>query len=104
MAHEPRDVREYTALAGMCLIWGSTFLIIRIGNEAVPPFWAASIRLIIAIPLYLVVAKVAAATLVADGSPCRPGVTEPVSELGAPSRRGPRSTIPMIASKPRTPG
>ena len=52
MPHEPRDVREYAALAGMCLIWGSTFLIIRIGNEAVPPFWAASIRLIIAIPLY----------------------------------------------------
>ncbi len=61
MPHEPRDVREYAALAGMCLIWGSTFLIIRIGNEAVPPFWAASIRLIIAIPLYVVVARAAGA-------------------------------------------
>jgi putative membrane protein PagO len=41
----------------MCLIWGSTFLTIRIGNEAVPPVWAAAIRLVIATPLYFIVAR-----------------------------------------------
>jgi len=56
-ARERRDPREYAALAGMCLIWGSTFLVIRIGNEAVPPLWAATIRLIIATPLYFIVAR-----------------------------------------------
>jgi len=30
------------------LIWGSTFLAIRFGNEATPPVWAATIRLVIA--------------------------------------------------------
>ena len=30
------------------LIWGSTFLAIRFGNEAVPPVWAATIRLALA--------------------------------------------------------
>ena len=34
-----------------CLIWGSTFLAIRIGNEAVAPVWAATIRLLLAAPL-----------------------------------------------------
>jgi len=30
------------------LIWGSTFLAIRFGNEATPPVWAATIRLVLA--------------------------------------------------------
>jgi len=30
------------------LIWGSTFLAIRFGNEATPPVWAATIRLALA--------------------------------------------------------
>jgi len=29
-------------------IWGSTFLAIRLGNEATPPVWAATIRLALA--------------------------------------------------------
>ena len=41
----------YLAFLACCLIWGSTFLAIRIGNEAVPPVWAATIRLILAAPL-----------------------------------------------------
>lgn len=31
---------------GCCVVWGSTFLAIRIGNESVPPIWAATIRLV----------------------------------------------------------
>ncbi len=30
------------------LIWGSTFLVISIGNDTVPPMWAATIRLVLA--------------------------------------------------------
>jgi len=41
----------YLVFIGCCLIWGSTFLAIRIGNEAVPPVWAATIRLALAAPL-----------------------------------------------------
>jgi drug/metabolite transporter (DMT)-like permease len=40
----------------MCLIWGTTFLAIRIGSEAVPPLWAATIRLVLAALLNTLVA------------------------------------------------
>lgn len=40
----------YVAFALCCLIWGSTFLAIRIGNEAVAPVWAAALRLALATP------------------------------------------------------
>jgi drug/metabolite transporter (DMT)-like permease len=35
----------YGAFAGCSLVWGSTFLIISIGNDTVPPLWAATLRL-----------------------------------------------------------
>jgi drug/metabolite transporter (DMT)-like permease len=41
----------YLVFIGCCLIWGSTFLAIRIGNESVPPIWAATLRLVLAAPL-----------------------------------------------------
>jgi drug/metabolite transporter (DMT)-like permease len=41
----------YLVFIACCLIWGSTFLAIRIGNEAVPPVWAATLRLLLAAPL-----------------------------------------------------
>ena len=41
----------YLVFIGCCLIWGSTFLAIRIGNEAIPPVWAATLRLVLAAPL-----------------------------------------------------
>jgi drug/metabolite transporter (DMT)-like permease len=40
----------------MCLIWGTTFLAIRIGSETVPPLWAATIRLVLAAVLNTLVA------------------------------------------------
>jgi drug/metabolite transporter (DMT)-like permease len=48
---ETRGPAQYAAFAGMCLIWGSTFLAIRLGNESVPPLWAATIRLALAMCL-----------------------------------------------------
>ncbi len=42
---------QYAAFVACCLIWGSTFLAIRVGNESVPPEWAATLRLALAAPL-----------------------------------------------------
>ncbi|MDP9265421.1 MAG: EamA family transporter [Chloroflexota bacterium] len=51
----------YVAFAACCLIWGSTFLAIRLGNEAVPPVWAAAIRLVLAAVALSVIARVTGA-------------------------------------------
>ena len=55
-SREVRGPAQYAAFAGMCLIWGTTFLAIRIGSEAVPPLWGASLRLTLAAILNLIVA------------------------------------------------
>jgi drug/metabolite transporter (DMT)-like permease len=39
------DPRTWLAFAGCCVIWGSTFLVISIGNDALAPLWAAALRL-----------------------------------------------------------
>lgn len=38
----------YAAFAGCAAIWSSTFLAIRVGNDALPPLWACSLRLALA--------------------------------------------------------
>jgi drug/metabolite transporter (DMT)-like permease len=43
-----RDLSAPLAFTACCLIWGSTFLVIRIGNDALPPLWAAGLRLVAA--------------------------------------------------------
>ena len=53
---ETRGPAQYAAFAGMCLIWGTTFLVIRIGTESVPPLWGAAIRLVIATALNAIMA------------------------------------------------
>lgn len=47
---------QYAAFLGMTLIWGSTFLVIRIGNEAVPPMWGAAVRLMLAAVIHATIA------------------------------------------------
>lgn len=42
------DLQGWLAFATCAAIWGSTFLVISIGNDAVPPMWAATIRLVLA--------------------------------------------------------
>lgn len=49
---DKRGLAQYGALAGMSLIWGSTFLAIRIGNESIPPLWGATLRLLLATALH----------------------------------------------------
>jgi drug/metabolite transporter (DMT)-like permease len=50
--------RRYAAFVGCCLIWGSTFMAIRVGNQTVPPLWAATLRLVLAAPLLAVLVAV----------------------------------------------
>ena len=44
----PGPARTSLAFATCTLIWGSTFLFISIGNDTVPPMWAATLRLVVA--------------------------------------------------------
>jgi len=53
---ETRTPATYASFAAMCLIWGSTYLVIRIGNESLPPVWSAALRLAIAAPVYTLIA------------------------------------------------
>ena len=49
------DTRKILAFAAIYLIWGSTYLGIRIGIETMPPFLMAGARFLLAgLPLYLV--------------------------------------------------
>jgi drug/metabolite transporter (DMT)-like permease len=60
---DPRRPPSSLALGGAffvtAAIWGSTFLVISIGNDTMPPFWAAAIRLALAAPLLFLIAAVA---------------------------------------------
>lgn len=50
--------RPWIAFGTCCLIWGSTFLFIKIGNDTMPPVWAAAIRLVAASLLLGAIARV----------------------------------------------
>ena len=45
------------AFTGCTLIWSSTFLLISIGNDSLPPIWAASLRLFLAALILGVIAR-----------------------------------------------
>ena len=45
---EASDLRPWLAFATCSAIWGSTFLVISIGNDALAPVWAATLRLLLA--------------------------------------------------------
>lgn len=46
--NEPGALAPWLAFAGASVIWGSTFLVISVGNDALPPVWAATLRLALA--------------------------------------------------------
>jgi len=54
----PSELRLYGAFSACGLIWGSTFLAISIGNDTVPPMWAAGLRLALAAPLLVLIGVV----------------------------------------------
>ena len=47
----------WLAFLGCGLIWGSTFLVISIGNDTLPPMWAVAIRLTLAFVVLSLVMK-----------------------------------------------
>ena len=51
-------MRIAVAFVACASIWGSTFLAIRLGNEAIPPVWAATLRLALASVLLFAIAGV----------------------------------------------
>lgn len=60
---ERGDVRPYLAFAACSSIWGSTFLVIAFGNDALPPLWAATLRLVLAAPLLFALARLVGESL-----------------------------------------
>ena len=48
LARTPSQVGPWVAFAACSAIWGSTFLVISIGNDALAPVWAATLRLVLA--------------------------------------------------------
>lgn len=53
------EVRTTAAFAACSLIWGSTFLVISVGNDSMPPLWAASLRMLLAATLLTALTYVA---------------------------------------------
>ena len=43
-----KSALPYAAFTGCALIWGSTFLVIRVGNDSLAPIWACALRLALA--------------------------------------------------------
>ncbi|MBL1213354.1 MAG: EamA family transporter [Ignavibacteriae bacterium] len=48
LIEDKRNIRAYLAWASICIVWGTTYLAIRIGVESMPPMLFAGIRWIIA--------------------------------------------------------
>lgn len=53
----PRRLAPFGAFLACALIWSSTFLVIRVGNDSLPPMWAASLRLGLAAAILFVLAR-----------------------------------------------
>ena len=51
------NIKAYIAWIAICILWGTTYLAIRIGVEALPPMLFAGIRWIIAGAILLIVQK-----------------------------------------------
>ncbi len=52
----------------LCLIWGSTWMAIKLGLSDAPPFWSASVRFMLAIAILLVILRVRGTRLSAQKS------------------------------------
>ncbi len=52
------QLRHYLGYASLCLIWGSTWMAIRVVVKDVPPLWAAALRFVIAAAILLAIAAV----------------------------------------------
>ncbi len=50
--------KAYIAWLAICIIWGTTYLVIRIGVQEMPPFLFSGLRWLIAGPIFLVFLKI----------------------------------------------
>lgn len=76
----PKPLLANSLLAVLCLIWGSTWLVIKTGLRDLPPFWSAGVRFCIAaIAMALVAAAVAGRE---GGDRPRPWLVAVVATLG----------------------
>lgn len=58
MSEQKVKIKAYSAWVAICIIWGTTYLAIRIGVEGMPPFLFASPRWILAGIIYLIILKI----------------------------------------------
>ncbi len=68
----PSRAYAYAALASVCLLWGTTYLAIRISLEALPPFYLIAIRYTISGGALLMAAALFGAPFRAAASYSRP--------------------------------
>src|SRR5437016_30891 len=52
------QLRHYLGYISLCLIWGSTWMAIRVVVKDVPPLWAAALRFVIAAVILLAIALI----------------------------------------------
>src|SRR5258706_391692 len=50
-SQRPRPIGAYFALGAVCVIWGTTYLALRIGVTQFPPFLFSVMRFILAVPI-----------------------------------------------------
>src|SRR5262249_25907206 len=55
----PSGARLLLAFVATTIIWGSTWLVISLGNDTLPPIWAAALRLALAALVLAVMAAIA---------------------------------------------
>ena len=76
----------YVAWAAVCLIWGTTYLGIRVSLESMPPALMGGIRLFVwMIGTWLVAARFAYKSFAAPSTRRRPHVTLPTPRIVTPT-------------------
>lgn len=81
MSRAPRPAALYGAFFACALIWGSTFLVIRLGIDTMPPLWSAALRHALAAPLLVLIAA-ALRTPLPAGAARRAAVGYGLANLG----------------------
>ncbi len=81
-----RSARLFIAggFALLCIIWGSTWLAIKIGLDSVPPFYGVAIRFAVALPILFFLMKLRGLTIPGDRKSLRLFFTVGILSFGLP--------------------